>query len=571
MATLELSSLAPDHDQILEQIQTELASRGLWEGSLSSPTAQAFAEIFAAIGTADRVAILRSVQDCFPDTVISDNAAYALADYQGIRLPRKLPASAVATFTTTTAVVIPAYTQFESNGNLFFNRESLFLQPGVTTTATLHEGEVLVVVTPGLGEDYARFVSREYSFAVSDTDVIVYLNGNQIPRVTDGIWTLRGKPGFKDRTLPDGRLAIEFGTSILGTRPSTVDSLSILYTVTLGSAGNEVSTAGKIITCTSFPDTTATFTSACTGGTDETPAYVFKNVSAPTFGSFSSAVTKQQHLDVALSYPEVVDAAFYSQREVNPHSLAWMNLIRVVLLTSVPWNATKKQAFLDYLQDRAVYVSRFFLEDAAPVSVNIDLKVYCYSWANLTSIQQKVQNNIAALFVARRGLIGYDLYTSDIAYAIRSADSGVEYFEIVSPSTNVITSIQAVAAPTATVLSSGSLASGNYVYGIGVAITAGIVTAHSFAEVTVATGGSSVQLSWTPVAGATNYFVYGRSENDGLYVIAVLDSSTLSFTDDGTTITTIPIPPQDQTTVSYIAQGTTSIAVNYSSRSGRRA
>lgn len=570
MATLELSSLSPDHDQILEQIQTELASRGLWSGSLSSPTAQAFAEIFAAIGTADRIAILRSVQDCFPDTVISDNAAYALADYQGIRLPRKLPAVATATFTTPeTAVVIPAYTQFESNGNLFFNRDSIFIQPGVTTTASLYEGQVLVVVTPGLGEDYARFVSREYSFTVSDTDVIVYLNGNQIPRVTDGIWTLRGKPGFKDRTLPDGRLAIEFGTSILGTRPSTVDSLSILYAVTQGSAGNAISTAGKLITCTAFPDVAATFTTACTGGSDETPAYVFKNVSAPTFGAFSSAVTKQQHLDIALAYPEVVDAAFYSQREVNPYSLSWMNLIRVVLLTSTAWSATKKQAFLDYMQERAMYVSRFFIEDASPVTVNLNVAVYCYSWANLTSVQQKVQNNLASLFVARRGLIGYDLYTSDIAYAIRIADSGIEYFEINSPATNVITSIQSVAKPTTTVLGSGSLAAGDYVYGIGAALPAGIVTAHEFATVTVSSASSKVKLDWPAVAGATNYFVYGRTATSGLYLIAVVDGSTLTFTDDGSVITTTPIPPQDQTTVTYIAQGTTTLSVKYSSRSGR--
>jgi hypothetical protein len=484
-----------------------------------------------------------------------------------VRLSRKLPASGSVTLLSTTAVTIPAYTVFESSGTSFFNRSAIILAPATPQIVDLFQGSVVVKTAAGLDEDYQMFFSSEDSFSVSDIDVQVVLNALIIKKVTSGLWNLKFTQGFTDKTLPDGRLAIQFGTSFYGSKPSANDNLVITYVVTDGATANSYAVISKSVASSSYPTVTASFLSNLSGGADQRTAITYKNVGAPTFGSFGSAISGPQYQNAAKEYPGVVDAVTFAQREVNPSAVEWMNLTKVVLLTSTIWTAAQKTLYLNDLQTKTMYSGRFFLEDPVAVPVNIDLTIYCYNWANATQVQLNVTNAITNLLLIQAGVLSYDYYLSDLSRSIKDSDPGVEYFEINLPTSDIIVSAQAVVAPTEVVTAGlGTLAASTYYYSVGVTLAAGVVTTRNWTTVTTVALTSQVQLSWPAVPGAISYQVYGRGPSGSGLMSSQVGTT---FLDDGTILPGLPPPPQNSVPVRYASLASLVVTPLYSSRQTR--
>jgi Baseplate J-like protein len=567
MATLNLSGVVPDPDGIKAQLEAYLAGTDAWRGRYSGQTGQTLIEMIAAIGALDQAKIRRARQDSIPDTAISDRAIYALAAFQGVRLSRRLPSQGTVTLLSTASITIPAFTQFESAGVEFFNRSAIILTAAVPASTTLYQGNVVRKVTTGIGEDYSMFFSSEQGFSVSDVDVQVVINSTVITRVTDGLWKLKFTSGYVDRTMPDGRLVVQFGNTYYGAKPATTDTLSMTYVTTEGESGNSYNVLGKAVTSSSQPTLTGSFTTNLSGGADQRSAVSYKNIGAPTFGTFGSAVTGPQYQNSAREYPGVVDAVVFSQREVNPTAVTWMNLMKVVLLTSSTWTAAQKTAYLDDLQNKTMYSGRFFIENPTAVPVSVSVTIYCYPWANASQVQLNVSTAITNLFQIRKGSLGYDFYISDLTDTIHSADNGVEYFDLTTPTADVIVSARPVDAPSSAVSAGiGLIAAGTYYYAVAVTTAAGVVTTRNWTQVDTVAANSTVTLSWPAVPDAISYQVYGRtSGTPGL----LSTQATLSYVDNGSTSPGTAPPAQNSVPVRYATLASLSVSAQYSTRQAR--
>lgn len=568
MSNLQLSTINPDFDTIKAQIRAYLAAKDSWKNAVDSPVADSIIDVLASIGVLDQLKIIRAVQERFQETAQSTRSIYSIADASGVRLTRKVPAECLVSLTSSgsSSIVIAPYSTFEYSGVFFFNRESITLPPGLATTVTLYQGQVVVNQSSGIGEDYATFVTPEAEFTVSDSDVAITINNTSIRRVTDGIWTLYNSPGFQDRTLPDGRAVILFGNSFVGSKPSSTDTVYITYVVTLGLDANSLDLVNKVVTLFSNSNVTGVITTPLHNGRNQDSAIWYKNLSAPNFGTFNSAVTKTQYVSTALQYPGVVDAVTMSQRESNPYSLAWMNTVRISLLTSGAWDNTEKNEFITYVQDRSSYTTKIVLETPVARLVDVSASVFCYSWANLSQVKNDVEVSLQKLFELRSGILGYDFYRSDVAKAIRESNSGVEYFELVSPLSDLIVSNKKVDTPSYVVTpNSGNLPIGTYYYGVSVDVGLGYSSPSNYVIINVTANNSSITLTWPSVAGAMEYVVYGRTETSQGRLVGLAGNTTV-FTDDGTFALGDPPPASSELSTQYVKLNNLQISVSYSTR-----
>lgn len=572
MSTLNLSNVHPDQEDIRIQLEQYLSNTDSWKGVVTSQTGQGILNMVAAVGAFAQAKIRRKFEDSFQETVVSDRAAYAISHMQGVRLTRKLPASITVNLKSASlSQTIPAYTVFQGAGAFFFNREAIFLLADTPASVTLFEGNVLRYSMPGLDQAYAMFVSSESAYTVSDVDVEVLLNDAPMARHTGGLWQAEGQLGFVDSTLPEGKLMLQFGNLKYGGQPGTNDMLYITYVTTNGADANSLDCLGKGVTCPSYTTVSGSFISNPIGGANERPALEYKNVASPTFGTFNSAIVKQQYITTALSFPGVVDVITFAQREVNPTALEWMNLIKIVLYTSSAWDDFMRQEFLDFMHANSAYSPRFFLEypQAEPVDINID--IFCYNWVNSTQAKLNATAAIQALFDPRVGMLNYDLHLSDIINAAKDSDPGIEYVILNKPTNDVLISGSPVPAPVLTLVpNGGNLPSDTYYYGIQVTTDKGVIATRNLGKI-VAPANSAIQIDWIPVTDAVSFQIYRKdtlSQRPGL-IAEVLALHGTSFMDTNLVLPSTAPAPQNTVPVRYVQAATLVVTDHYSVRSVR--
>lgn len=570
--TLELSEVKADFQSIVAQLQAYLGTKNAWRGFLTTQTGETLVEMIAAVGALDQMRLLRYYQDAFPFTALSDTAVYAIASMQGVRLNRKLPMAVEVSISSPLGeVLVPELSQFSIAGHAFFNRDPLVVTPEASTYV-LYEGVLVSNNVRGLGSAYQTYLSKEADFTVSDVDVKVELNGTELDRTLEGLWKLKGLPGYRDRTLPNGRLQLEFGNEQYGTKPNNNDVLTITYAITRGLLFQDIKTQDKRVTIDAFSSIEGTAITNATGGGDEPSADLYRNLSAASFGTFGSAVTKQQYLSTALSYSGVVDALTFSQREVNPNASTWMNLMKVVLLTSSTWNDVDRAAFIEYMHQRSMYSTRVFIEDPVAVLVDLELSIYCYSWSNAEQCRIDVVTALQALFSKKEGQLGKDIYRSDIHSTALNANKGIEYVVIHSPSNDLLVSHDGIAAPSVAANSpgDGSIPEGTFYYAVTPVLTiGGELAPKNFATFVNTVGSTRLTVSWVPYEGASQYKIWGRNANHiGLLAVQGADQST-SFIDNGVLTPTAGTPPTSTASVRYLEAGTLTVRSYYSTRVGR--
>lgn len=567
MADIILSTVSPDHADIVSQLQTALLTRDSWKDRITSSTGQTLIEFQAAIGAYDQFAIESAFQEVFPESAKNANSIYAAAEFLGVRTNRKIGATVTVSLSSPVNVTIPVYSQFLGGGTFWYNKTALNIT-STPATFTLTQGKVVQVSTTGLGTDFQSFVTEEDGFVVHDQDVLVKINNVNQYVTTDGLWTRPSLDGIQNKTLPDGRALLLFGNSLYGSKPTATDIIDITYIVTQGSDSNNLPISGRPVTLDTDPTVTGTFTVLPSGGGSQSPFLVYKNITPALFGSFNSSVTAAQYKRLPLQYPGVIDAQTFAQREVNPKALAWMNVIKVCLLTNTPFSGPQFAAFEDFFLRNTMYSTRIYRQDPIPVNVDIDVDVFCANFSNLSEIKQKVEDALDALFAPRQGIIGLDIYLSDIYDAIEKADANIKYILRRTPTTDIVISSLNVDAPTATVITSGgTLAPGFYDYAISVVSTLGGETAPlNWTTVEVTVPGSRVSLAWPAVANAANYKVWGRVTPSPLGLITTVGPSTLTYIDTGSVVPTGTIPSQSTVAIYYPRLNSKNVVTKYSTR-----
>lgn len=567
MADIILSTVSPDHADIVSQLQAALLTRDSWKDRITSSTGQTLIEFQAAIGAYDQYAIESAFQEVFPESAKNATSIYAAAEFLGVRTNRKIGATVTVSLTSPVNVTIPVYSQFLGGGTFWYNKTALNVT-STPTVFTLTQGKIVQLSTTGLGTDFQSFVSQETDFVVHDQDVLVKINSVNQYVTTDGLWTRPSLDGVQNKTLPDGRLLLLFGNTIYGSKPVATDVIDITYIVTQGSDSNNLPISGRPLALETDPTVAGTFTVLPSGGGSQSPFLVYKNITPALFGSFNSSVTAAQYKRLPLQYPGVIDAQTFAQREVNPKALAWMNVIKVCLLTTSPFSGPQFAAFEDFFLRNTMYSTRIYRQDPIPVDVNVDVDVFCANFSNLSEIQQKVEDALDALFAPRQGIIGLDIYLSDIYDAIEKADANIRYILRREPTTDIVISSLNVEAPSATVVNlSGTLSPGFYDYAISVVSSLGGETAPlNWTTVEVVTPGARVDLAWPAVANAANYKIWGRTTPTPLGLIGTVGPSTLVFTDSGATVPVGTVPAQSTVAIYYPRLNSKNVVTKYSTR-----
>ena len=564
MATLTLSNTLVDFDSLRQQLEQHLATRDAWKGFHITQSGQTIIDLIAAVGTLNGVKLMRYAQDTHPSTALSNEAIYNIAVAQGVRVNRCLPMEINATLISASgSVLVPKFTQFNVGGVKFFNREAFTVHEatvggtGNNNVYTLFQGEIVRKVAKGLGSDYQVYCCAEKDFVISDVDVEVRLNGETIERkLEDGVWTLKGRKGYRDRTLPDGSTILEFGNEQYGARPGVNDDVEILYAVTEGLKASTVKTQTKKVKCEQFPSITGVATTNPANGGDQKPIELYKNVSATSFGNFGAAVTRNQYINTMMSYPGVIDATIFAQRDINPNAPFWMNLMTMVVLTSTPWTGQTRADFVNYVQDRSMYAVRLAVDHPNPVAVAVAATIYCSPWSDLTRCKQDAEVAVRKLFAPRPGIIGYDIFLSDLYKTLKDANPGIEYVKIISPTRDLHVANTPMEAPRAALaVATGHLTTGEYHWSVSPVINAGEIAPRNYTSMFLTESNRAALLIWNQYPNATGYKVWGRRFNR-LGLLATLPSSSISWIDDGT------VPENTSGTSATLAQTTAALRYN---------
>lgn len=582
MSYVELSNLTLDQSQFVSQFQDYLSKTKSWSYGLTTTTSQTLIELISAVGTLVTAKLVRVKEDAFPETAQSDSAILATAQMQGVRLSRKLPASASVRLSSAVNQVLAPFTQFAGGGLPWFNAEEIVLTSGAPKVAILKQGEVKSVSLQGLGTDLQAWVSPEDAFVVSDQDVRVSINGATIFKSFGGLWNFEGSKAFADGTMADGRLLLQFGSRTYGAVPGTNDQISIRYAVTRGADVNGLALVDTSLTSSISGIDSAVFTSVPAGGANERSPVAYKNFASGTFGTFGSGITKSQYRVVVGNYPGVIDAVTQSQREVNPAALEWMNVIRISALTSSPWSQAQVSEYLAYVESQTMYSTRFVWQAPVPIPRDLKVNVYCLNSVSSTqSVTTAVKAAITKLFAPRQGLLLLNIYESDIVEtALAAAPGQISYVEVVSPTQAMVVTSPTSPQLTFSVLATqGTLDPAVYAYAVsadtpsplgGGAEDIGTPSNWVFPQVTEQ---SSISISWedSQVPGALRYHVWGRLAGQ-IGKIASFPADVVVFEDDGSiTITPESFASSADVLIRYNTLNTLEVTTFYAARQVRGA
>ena len=575
--TIQLPVNAFDFESIKTSLSANLNTYNSWKGYLPTQTGTTLVDFTATVGSSISLKSLRYFQEAFSSTASSDRGIYSIADMQGVRLIRKRPASMVVTVAYTApnaqapqSVTLPRFAQFQGGGTYWFSRDSVTVTSGGTAQLTMYQGYTVLNTTAGLDSDFQAFQSQEDGFMVSDEDVYVFVNATPLTRTTGGLWNYKSQAAFQDRTTPQGQLLIKFGNDYYGSKPKSSDAVAIVYAVTSGADANGLNMLTAKISQVSNPVNGISFTVVTnpnSGANQVSPAQ-FKHTGAISFGTFNSSVTKNQYAEAVLTYPGVVDAITFSQREIDPTDVRKMNLIKVVLLTDTTWTPQQKSDYLEYLSANTMYVPVFYLESPVPRVASVTGKIYVHPWANPSTCQSDAQDAITALFALKAGSLGYDISLNDIHRAVTKSNEGIDWFDLFTPTSDLIVSSNPMDAPTAVVGSGGLLAVGTYAYAVAPVMANGIIAPKNWVTVAVTSPNSSVQLTWRPYPGAVSYKVYGRSGTQGYGVLASPTDAT-PWTDSGAATPGATVPTSNTTPIQYNTLSSVAFEVAYTSRGAR--
>lgn len=443
---LVLSAVRPDFEQIVRQLQAYLETKKSWNELITAGGGQTLLEFVGAVGALNMQAIFRALQENFSDTAQAPSSIFLGVRRLGVRLIRKRPSKVFVTLENaepSTAVTIPAYSQFYIDEKPFFNRYpiSMTLNQPLVQDVPLYEGEVRTAVFTSNGQPFQRFELGDDDFAVCDEDVLCFIGpqAETYRRVTDGIWNYGpADKVFQESTTQYGNVEILLGNNVNGVRPASGVDILFQFAVTSGSQSN-ISQANLRVTSKDFSNVTGVSTSHATGGEDEKDITFYRNVGASIFAAKDRAVTEADFVQKCLVYPGIIDVKVMGQREIAPDKVTRMNVVGIIILTDQPWTSLQRADFLAYLEKYSITSLNFLIEDASEVLLNLEANIYCRSGVDLDAAKNFLINKIREQFRLRQGSLGFSLYRSDLETILNDKTFNVDYVKIVLPGTSEVT------------------------------------------------------------------------------------------------------------------------------------
>lgn len=448
--TLTLDTTTPDFEGIYLSLVQELQAKPSWFDIIATGTGQTLLRNFSAGIAYTTFSTERALQESFPQIAFSDSGIAMGTRMLGVRLQRRIP-SRVSTRLTRpddgSIVTVPALTQFSIRGFDFFNREQIvFNTQDVSIDVTLYQGTVRTLSGTAEGIPYETIEVGSENGKISDEDVYVKVNGIPWEKKTIGMYHfLPEEKAFFEDTLPNGDAEIIFGNRTFGAIPALGDTIDITWVETEGLAadfptiGLQVSQVGAA----SGIDITGETLSTIYGGSEALSMGFYKALSPHIRAANRRAVRRSDYRAVALKYPNVVDALFRGQAELNPGKRNWMNIIGATILTSLttPWDSNQWDDFIVYMKEHCIFQTEILRLDPIPVDIAISGKVYCRPQANLEIVKSQLIKDTNIAFGPRLNAIGYSVYASDISDVLEGNDGYdelVEYCTDITPSGDTV-------------------------------------------------------------------------------------------------------------------------------------
>lgn len=448
--SLTLSQTKPDFESLVLQLQLFLNSRATWSDLLTSSTGETLIEMMAAVGAFNQFAIESAAREGFLEQAVRASSIYAIVRMLGVRISRKLPAQVDVTLTRTGVLtyplLIPKYTQFTVDGRMFFNRYPVTFRAGSPTSDALilYEGQVKVQTISADSSAFREIYLNEPGFNVSNIDILVELYNPSTnvketwTQIDEGIWTAESiDKVYYDSTDGYGDVVLQFGDGHSGVLPALGNNIIITYVTTFGSSGN-VGGAGLDVVLATNATISGKTASQIVGGADEkTPEY-YRATAPHIFKARKRAVTPVDYKAIASSYPGVASASIQAQKDIAPHDLRWMNLIRVVLLpeesdafTDEQWADFEK--WFKKTTHAAIDIQRY---NPLKITRDIDLTLFLKPAGRGEEIVPVVEANIRELFKKDKNTLGRRIARSDIDDA--ALEDLVDYVQIATPTEDMV-------------------------------------------------------------------------------------------------------------------------------------
>lgn len=207
---LVLSNTRPDFESLLLQLQLYLASSEAWIDLQTSGTGETLLEMMAGVGAMNQFGVEAAFRETSLLNARRASSIYAIARMLGVRISRKDPAGVTVKLEredSSTTQSLPAYTQFQVNGENFFNRNTLmFAQGSAEAAERVFFGPVLEIVSDteirlelasinvvklrlgdkfnlsvNSGPDYGKFLEVRYVGGNVGDDLFEIVDGEIVP------------------------------------------------------------------------------------------------------------------------------------------------------------------------------------------------------------------------------------------------------------------------------------------------------------------------------------------------------------------------------------------------------
>lgn len=390
----------------------------------------------------------------------------------------KLKRIVSAQFPATSTLIIKPYSRFSSSEGELFNRLPIKFDPitdvanpndsgwygyieneenpAIKEAPVLYRGNVSNKFFIPSGQDFFSIISSENDFTISNQDVEVYVNQQKLQVVTNGLWNYRlnevDNNVVQDITTSKGKLHILFGSDLYGYKPTVNDTIRLRYVTTNGIEDNVLKFKSTKLGSSEYPidNNSDSCINPLIDGENQTTASEYSTLGPFLFASNNGqrGVTPQDYKVIFDTYPGNLDSAIDGQRNLNVSSPAFMNLIRVV--TYPKHNELFYKTMFADVKQRTMYSPEFYTEWASPDVplypiqriFNVRANVYCFNLVDLVTGRQAIESAILQL-VDKVNLPQYSKLNTNIARetilrVMREAVDGIDYIELIEPSTDVV-------------------------------------------------------------------------------------------------------------------------------------
>jgi hypothetical protein len=440
--SVPLDLVKPDFELILLQLQQQILNYpDTWTDVITAASGSALLRSIAAGITFNQHSLERALRERFPHTARLPSSQFAIARMLGNHVQRRVPAQvAVSLYNGTQATVsLPKYSQVTINDTPFFNRVALSVAPGHTLNGVLmYEGTIVQESFVASGREFMRLEVGNGDFAISNTDVMCVINGEEYVRSEGGPWEMGdGATGdgkaFLEKTLSNGSVEIQFGNGVYGSVPPTGSSVVVTYARTNGASAN----SSRVNLPVTYGSLTGSTAGPIKGGEDAKDADYYKVMSPNLYSAKRRAVRRDDYATLAVDYPGVYDVKVQGQAEIAPSDKAWMNVYKLTLLTRADWTDDDWTAFSEYLKNVSIGNVHFVSENPFPVATNVIGSIFCKTNVDLDTAKSECDKAVQALFKLRKGYIGFPVYLHDIHDALQGTGL-ISYAQLTSPSFDLI-------------------------------------------------------------------------------------------------------------------------------------